>query len=162
MQPTTKRNLIAIAAALVVALVVFVSVLVVLIRGSDPRPVSVTAYSHGSTVEVTPYLYCTVNLEDCSEEGTIAPLDVPAGMPLQLSLPSEISSAPWRLLTVYQGPNGEPVVQARIYLSNDASAVTVPSTPELPLVGVEIQLPSAVVDEQGQPKARAVWAVGSV
>ena len=37
--------------------------------------------------------------------------------------------------------------------------MTVPSDPDLQLLGVEIQLPSAVVDEAGEPIAHAVWAI---
>ncbi len=47
-----------------------------------------------------PTQYCNLYLEDCAEIA-ITTLAVPAGYPLQLSLPTEISDAPWRLIAVY-------------------------------------------------------------
>jgi Protein of unknown function (DUF2771) len=147
----------------VLALIVVVAaavVVVLAIRDSDERLPQITAYSYGETITVAPAEYCGFDLTDCTQ-GNLAVLDVPAGQPLQLSLPKEIADAPWRLVMVYQGPEGKLEPQERYYRSGEADAVTVVSdrSPAWQLNGVEIQLPSAVVDENGLPHARAVWAI---
>jgi hypothetical protein len=143
-----------------IAVVAAAVVVVMAIRDSDEHLPQITAYAYGETITVEPAQYCGFDLKECTQ-GDLAMLDVPAGMPLQLSLPKEIADAPWRLVMVYQGPDGELVPQERYYRSGEADAVTVVSnrTPAWQLNGVEVQLPSAVVDENGLPHARAVWAI---
>ncbi|EOM77855.1 DUF2771 domain-containing protein [Rhodococcus rhodnii] len=161
LQASAKRTLTLIAVALVVVLIAFTTVMVVLIRGSDSEPARITAYTHGTTSEVAPYVYCGIYLDECvgDEESTF--LDVPPGMPLQLSLPSEISDAPWLLIAAYMAPDGTGIAAPSSYAAGEAAAVTVPSSEEFPLIGVEIRLPSAVIDENENPQARAVWSVAT-
>ncbi|TSD96620.1 DUF2771 domain-containing protein [Skermania sp. ID1734] len=155
-----SRRLAALAAALFVVAVAFIVVMVVIIRGAKPPLPQITAYAHGKAITVSPYQYCTFNLADC-KQGSIAQLDVPAGYPLQLSLPSEISKAPWRIIMSYVRPDGAMIIKERYYASNEASAVTVESdtNPAWQLAGVEIQIPSAVVDESGIPRVRGIWSI---
>ncbi|QNG21137.1 DUF2771 domain-containing protein [Rhodococcus triatomae] len=157
MQARTKKIVIAVAAGLLVTLVAFTAVLTVLIRNSDPRPVTVTAFADGTSVTVPPFQYCTMDLQDCTE-GDVTILELRPGSPLQLSLPSEVSSVRWRLLAVYETADGG-TVEEQLFAPGDASAVTVPSSIENPLIGVEIQLPSSVVDEQERPFVHAVWSI---
>ena len=160
LQSRTKKTLALIVVVLIIVLVAFVAVLTVLIRDAGEHRPEVTAYAHGKSITVPPLRYCNLYLEDCVD-GELAELDVPADYPLQLSLPPEIANAPWRLITVFEGPTGELVTEERYYAPGEAAAVTVRSTqhPSLQLNGVEIQLPSAVIDEEGLPQAHATWAI---
>jgi hypothetical protein len=158
MQARTKKTLALITVGLVVAAVAFVGVLYALIRDSDPRLPEITAFAHGHAEQVAPLAFCNLYLENC-ETGRLAELNVPPGSALQLSLPQEIVDAPWRMVVVYQDPSGQVVVQERAHRAGETRAVTVQSTEELQLAGVEIQLPSAVIDEQGLTQARAAWSI---
>lgn len=158
LQPRAKKILALSAVGLVVILVAFVGILYTLIRESAPRPPSITAFAHRTSLQVEPLEYCNLYLEDCTS-GTIAELDVPVGYPLQLSLPQEIVDAPWRIVIVYQDQSGNLVVQEQAHRAGETRAITIPSTDELQLAGVEIQLPSAVIDEQGLTEAHAVWSI---
>lgn len=160
LQPRTKKTLALIVVVLIVAAVAFAAVLTVLIRDAEKRPPEVAAYAHGKSITVPPLQYCDLYLENCVN-GELAELDVPLGYPLQLSLPPEITNAPWHLVMIFEGPDGEIVPEERDYAPGEASAVTVRSAqqPPLQLDGIEIQLPSAVVDETGLPYAHAVWSI---
>ncbi|PBC46645.1 hypothetical protein CJ179_26665 [Rhodococcus sp. ACS1] len=158
MQARTKKILALIAVGLIVVLVAFVGVVYTLVRNSSPRLPEITAFAHDRAEQVAPLGYCNLYLEDC-ETGDIAELDVPPGSSLQLSLPQEIVDAPWRMLIVYQDPSGQLLVQEQAHRAGETRAVTVPSSEDLQLAGVEIQLPSAVVDEQGLTQARAAWSI---
>lgn len=160
MTTRTRQTLMALTALAVLIVVVAAVVLVSALDRAQPRPPEITAYAHGKAITVPPARYCTVRLLDCTE-GDIAELDVPAGMPLQLSLPADIADAPWRLLSVFSTPNGQLVVVQRTYEEGSALALSVVSDREPPwqLNGVELQLPGMVVDESGIPIAHAVWAI---
>ncbi|WP_020476840.1 MULTISPECIES: DUF2771 domain-containing protein [unclassified Rhodococcus (in: high G+C Gram-positive bacteria)] len=158
MQARTKKILALIAVGLMVVLVAFVGVLYALVRNSSPRLPEITAFAHNRAEQIPPLAYCNLYLEDCTT-GDLAELDVPPGSSLQLSLPQEIVDAPWRMLVVYQDASGQVVVQEQAHRAGETRAVTVPSSDDLQLAGVEIQLPSAVIDEQGLTKARAAWSI---
>ncbi|AOW94987.1 hypothetical protein BFN03_13900 [Rhodococcus sp. WMMA185] len=158
MQSRTKKILTLLSVGLVVALVAFVGVIYTLVRNSPDRLPEITAFAHDRTERVSPLAYCNLYLEDCQSFG-VTELDVPPGYPLQLSLPPEIVDAPWRIFALYQDPSGAPVILQQAYRAGEKRAVTVPSSEELQLAGVEIQLPSAVVDQEGLPHARAVWSI---
>ncbi|ONM50391.1 DUF2771 domain-containing protein [Nocardia donostiensis] len=141
----------------------FTGVLWVLVRNADSRDPEITAYAHGTTVTVPPFMYCTVRMEDCRYGETVS-LDVPAGYPLQLSLPTQISGAPWLIQQVYELPSGEEVAEMSGHAEFDgARAITIDSQPEpdLRLVGVEIQLPILARDETGREfyVPHAVWSI---
>ncbi|MFH5209141.1 DUF2771 domain-containing protein [Antrihabitans spumae] len=160
LQPKTVKILALLGTGVLVVAVAFFAVLFVLVKDSDPRLPAVTAYAYGEAITVEPTRYCELDLTECSEEGSIAKLQVPVGYPLQLSLPKELSDAPWRLYATYDGPNGLEIVEQG-YRPGQATAVSVRSktTPEAKLLGVEIRLPSSVVDENGDPFQRAVWLI---
>ncbi|WP_062988256.1 DUF2771 domain-containing protein [Nocardia anaemiae] len=165
-KPSTRTVVALCVAALLVFTVAFVGVLTVLVRNADHPDPTVTAYAHGKTVTVSPFLYCTVKMEDCKYGETVT-LDVPAGYPLQLSLPKKIADAPWLAQLVYAMPTGEKV--DRVVSRNDfpagARAVTIDSKPEpeLRLVGVELQLPILARDETGREfyVPHAAWSIST-
>ncbi|MFR9750837.1 DUF2771 domain-containing protein [Nocardia sp. 004] len=178
-----------IAAATLTLTAAFAGVLTVLIRNADEPDVTLTAYADGEAVTVRPFGYCAVTMQDCSilpeqaAEGTVfaalscAPatpdchrgrtvqLEVPAGLPLQLSLPSRIADAPWLAQLIYAQPGGGRV--ERVINRNDYSdrvlAVTIDSEPEpgLRLLGVELQLPILARDEMGNEfyVPHAAWSI---
>jgi hypothetical protein len=156
----TARIVLGISFIALIVVIAAAAIVVNAIVDSDERLPEITAYAYGETITVGPAEYCSLDLQEC-QHGELANLDVPAGQPLQLSLPKEIADAPWRLVMVYQGPDGDLAPQERYFTSGEADAVTVTSdrSPAWQLNGVEIQLPSAVVDENGLPHARAVWAI---
>ncbi|MCU1646359.1 MAG: uncharacterized protein JWN03_6634 [Nocardia sp.] len=171
-KPNTRTIVALAAAALLVVAVAYVAVIVVLARHADKPQPQITAYAHGKSVSVTPYLYCDVHIEDnkldlrnCDDSQHIAELTVPAGYPLQLSLPKEIADAPWQMVLVYQLPDGQGAQRLATHrdFPQDARAITVPTPtdPHLQLTGIELQLPIPARDENGQEGyvTSARWAI---
>lgn len=153
------------AAALVVAALVLAGALtaavVVLLPGGTPANPELTAYAGGESVTVPPTLFCTVTISTC-EVGATTTLPVPRGGALQLSLPSEISAAPWRLISVFTEADGSQRTEDRFFRPGERLAVTVGSADRTEQVaGVEVQLPSSVVDPQGVPQASATWGIST-
>lgn len=135
-----------------------------LARHAEPKDPELTAYAHGTTVTVPPFRYCTVRMEDCRQGETVF-LEVPAGNPLQISLPDALVDSPWELLPLYARGNGEIVEQPSSYRDHPAGtrALTVDSRPEsgLELIGVELQVMIIAMDEAGNqfPVPHAVWSI---
>ncbi|MFF3227627.1 DUF2771 domain-containing protein [Nocardia suismassiliense] len=156
-----------VVAALLVFTVAFVGVLVVLVRNADEHDPVITAYAHGKTVEVEPYVYCSVKMEDCRYGQTVQ-LDVPPDYPLQLSLPKQIADAPWLAQLVYALPNGDRIdrVINHTNFPEGALAVTIDSRPEpdLRLVGLELQLPILAKDKDTGKEfylPHAAWSIST-
>ncbi|MGQ4616747.1 DUF2771 family protein [Nocardia sp. R7R-8] len=180
-----------VATALLVLTVAFVGVLTVLVRDAEKPDVILTAYAHGKTVAVRPFSYCSVTMQDCRilpednapgtvfttlncgqdtpgcHRGRTVELEVPAGYPLQLSLPKQVADAPWLAQLVYLLPNGEKVDQviSRNDYPDRALALTIDSKPEpdLRLIGVEFQLPILARDETGREfyVPHATWSIST-
>ncbi|MGX1809836.1 DUF2771 domain-containing protein [Nocardia sp. NPDC055321] len=175
MSTPKARTIVGLLAALLVAAVAYVAVIVYLARDVEAPDPQITAYAHGKTVTVDPFMYCTVHVEnnmldlrDCEESQFVANLDVPPGYPLQLSLPKQISDAPWQMVMVYALPDGSAVKQVathRDYPEN-ARAITVqtPPDPRLQLAVVEIQLPVPARDADGNEGyiPHAVWSIQNI
>jgi len=160
-KPNT-RTIVALAVAAVLVVIVAVAVVVtVAVRNATTPDPALTAYAHGKTVTVAPYRYCTVagvaetgqlSLQ-CRQSDLTVPLTVPAGYPLQLSLPPKIANAPWIMISEYILPDHRTVVQGtKTYrdVKPGTLAVTVPSRPNLRLIGVELQLVVPARDETGR------------
>ncbi|MBU3061262.1 DUF2771 domain-containing protein [Nocardia sp. NEAU-G5] len=160
-KPNTRTIVALAVAAVLVVIVAVAAVVTVAVRNAKTPDPALTAYAHGKTVTVAPYRYCTVagvaqsgqlSLQ-CRENDVTVPLDVPGGYPLQLSLPPKIANAPWIMLAEYLLPDHRTVVRAtRTYRDYPAGtlAVTVPSRPDLRLIGVEMQLVVPARDETGR------------
>ena len=126
----------------------------------SPLP-QISAYSHGSTVRVDPYLYCNVvNLDDCVKGGAQGELSVSGRYPVQLSVPASISRAPWRLLRVYED---ERDTTTTAYRPGTQLAVTIPTVDPNRgrLVGLVVQLLTLVKDQNGDlhDLPHAEWSV---
>lgn len=160
MRARTKKIVVAVSVLMVVALAAYSAILVAIINKqndeSDRLPV-VTAYAHGKTIEAKPDLFCTLDVSQCAPLGDIHVLDVPAGSPLQLSLSTEVSSAEWGLLAVYEDADGNQTVEPRVFAPDEALAVTVESAkdPLKQLVGIEIHLAIGEGSQQGL----LIWSV---
>ena len=126
--------------------------------GSPPVP-TITFFADRESVVSRPVLYCPLDFKNCDPAGTAADLAVPPGRPLQISLPPEIADAPWRLITIYVDGAGKQQSRDRFYKPGERLAVTLRLGPGELLQGVEIQLPSGATDQDGNPVARAAWAL---
>jgi len=159
-----RRFLIVLAAA-VVAIVAVVGVSVwLLVRGRPPQYPQISAYSRGHLARVGPYRYCNVlNLNDCHNPQTQGELPVTANYPVQLSVPTSIGDAPWRLLRVYEDPRD---ATTTLFRPDTRLAVTIPTTdPQRGrLMGVVVQLLTLVVDPNGElaDVPHAEWSVRTV
>jgi hypothetical protein len=121
----------------------------------------ISVYSQGKTVRVAPFLYCNViDLNDCAQSAAPGQLSVSDGYPVQLSVPSAISRAPWRLLKVYAD---ERDTTTTVYRPDTTLAVTIPTVdPQRGrVVGVVVQLLTLVQDENGEllDLPHAEWSV---
>lgn len=164
--PKTKKIVAIGAAGLVVIGVAFVAVLALLIRDAPTHRPTVTAFADGHTVVVEPYLYCPVETPLCDSDGSSARVPVREGQPLQLSLPSEVASAPWILAAVYSDDNGGAVESDTLYLPDERLSLTVPPLDDegRTLLGVEVRLPSGVIDSDTQQEeivSHAIWSIAT-
>ena len=90
-------------------------------------------------------------------------LAVSSRNPVQLSVPTAISEAPWVLLRAYEGPD-DTVVET--FPRGSTRAVTIPTVDPRRgrLTGIAVELPTWVRDEQGNefPLPHAEWSVSTV
>ncbi|GGN84926.1 DUF2771 domain-containing protein [Nocardia rhizosphaerihabitans] len=127
----------------------------------------ITAFAHGETITVDPFMYCTVTMQDC-RYGEMAELPVQSGKPVQISLPDQISESPWLVQLIYQRPSGEQVDRVLSFADYPAGirALTVESQPEpdLRLIGIEVQLPILARDTATGRESyipHAAWSIAT-
>jgi Protein of unknown function (DUF2771) len=135
-----------------------------LARGHGPQRPEISAYSHGHLTRVGPYLYCKVlDLDDCQTPQAQGQLPVNARDPVQLSVPTAIGRAPWRLLRVYEDPAN---TTTTVFRPNTRLAVTISTVdPQRGrLTGIVVQLMTLVVDTAGELRdvPHAEWSVRAV
>jgi hypothetical protein len=133
----------------------------VLTRDTGSQLPEISAYSHGQSVRVGPFVYCNVvNLNECQNPQTQGELPVNERYPVQLSVPTSIGRAPWRLLRVYEDERNSTTT---IYRPNTELAVTIPTVdPQRgKLTGVVVQLLTLVQDPNGELRdaPHAEWSV---
>jgi len=126
----------------------------------NPLP-QISAYSHGTTLRVDPYLYCSVvNLDDCVKPGVQGQLAVSPRYPSQRSVRPRVGQAPWRRLRVSEGVNN--TVESA-FRPGSRLAVTVPTVdPQRGrIVGLVVQLVTLVKDQNGElhDLPHAEWSV---
>jgi hypothetical protein len=124
----------------------------------------ISAYSHGHSVRVGPFQYCEVlNLDDCKEPRDTGELAVRKDNPVQLSVPSAVARAPWRLLQVYENPIDTTV---SYFAPKTTLAVTIPTVDPNRgrLTGLAVQLLTLVQVQDGQEFAlpHAEWSISTV
>jgi Protein of unknown function (DUF2771) len=152
--------------AVVVAVAAVCAGLVVwlVVRNQPPQRPQISAYSDRHLTRVGPYRYCNVlNLNDCQEPKTQAELPVNSRDPVQLSVPTAIGRAPWRLLRVYEDPRNTTMT---VFRANTRLAVTIPTVDAHlgRLTGVVVQLLTLVVEPNGDVTdvPHAEWSVRTV
>lgn len=153
-------------AVLVAALVVLASVAAgfgawLLVREHGPSRPEISAYSHGQLTRVGPYLYCNVlDVTDCQTPQAQGELPANAKDPVQLSVPTAIGRAPWRLLRVYEDPANTTVT---VFRPITRLAVTIGTVdPQRGrLAGIVVQLMTLIVDPAGElhDVPHAEWSV---
>jgi hypothetical protein len=157
-----KRVVAALAAVVIVASSASGVLIWRLAQHPPPQHPEISAYTDGQLVRVGPYSYCNVvDLNDCENPETVGELAVDAKHPVQLSVPSEISRAPWLLGRKYEGSD---VLEE--FAPDTKLAVTIPTVDPHrgKLEGFVVQLPTIVVDEEGNehPSWHAEWSVRTV
>jgi Protein of unknown function (DUF2771) len=158
--------MVAAALAVVVAVAAVCAGLAVwlVVRNQPPQHPQISAYSDRHLTRVGPYRYCNVlNLNDCQEPKTQGELPVNSRDPVQLSLPTAIGRAPWRLLRVYGDPRN---TTTTVFRANTRLAVTIPTVDAHlgRLTGVVVQLLTLVVEPNGDVTdvPHAEWSVRTV
>lgn len=74
--------------------------------GSDAPP-EVTFTAGAASIVAKPTQFCDLHLQNCQSDAN-APvrLAVPSGTALKVTVPSEISAAPWQVVFTYRSANG--------------------------------------------------------
>lgn len=135
-----------------------------LLRDHSPEHPEISAYSRGQLTRVGPFVYCNVlNLNDCQTPQAQGELDVDDRDPVQLSVPGQISGAPWRLMQVYDDAK-DPIITT--FRPDTRLAETIPTVDPKRgrLTGFTVQLLTLVVDENGELRdaPHAEWSVRTV
>jgi Protein of unknown function (DUF2771) len=89
---------------------------------SAPPDPNVTFYAAGQAATVGPARYCDIEVANCrANPRAAAVLQVPPGKPLQISVPAEVSAAPWQIVFRYHDNTGQ--------RQEERTAVFAPSEP---------------------------------
>ncbi|WP_197373158.1 DUF2771 domain-containing protein [Mycolicibacterium baixiangningiae] len=159
-----KRVLAVLAAVAMLATALTAAMVWQLTRDHEPALPEISAYSRGESTRVGPYQFCDViDPTDCMPAGQQGELEVDERNPVQLSVPSAIAEAPWRLLRVYEDPVD---TTESLFRPDTRLAVTIPTVdPQRGrLTGIAVQLMTLVRDEAGEvfEIPHAEWSVRMV
>jgi hypothetical protein len=105
--------------------VVALAVLGVAGCAAPPHP-EVTFYAAGTAARTGPAQYCDRQDNQCGADPRAgAVLRVPAGRPVQISVPSEVGNAAWQVVFRYREPNGaEQQARSSVFAPGDRLAYT--------------------------------------
>ncbi|MFE2993778.1 DUF2771 family protein [Nocardia sp. NPDC059246] len=186
MNQPKARTIIALLAVLVVVAVAYFAAIVVIARHTTKPDPQITAYAHGKSVSVNPFLYCDLEVSKdrlaigkCNSTQSVSDLDVPPGSTVQISLPKEVADAPWELLIGYRLPNNKADAEVLTYkqpwrLSGKPErdkdpkydkpltlTIKTPPTEHVRLAIMELHLPIPARDENGNEGviSRGIWAL---
>ena len=134
--------------------------------GSEEPP-QVTFAAGSATAVAGPAQYCDIELTECTgDPAAPVTLAVPAGTPLQVTVPSEIAQAPWQVAFSYRDAAGSPIdARSPVFGADERSDWTLElTTPEDRLLRAEVQLygpPPQVNPETGEIEypIRASWVL---
>ncbi|MFP5069499.1 DUF2771 family protein [Pseudonocardia nantongensis] len=144
------------------------AVVVVLLAGCSggSRP-TVTFDVGGASLTAAPTQLCDNRMEDCSDEPNArVTAAVPAGTPIRITVPEEVSSAPWQVAYSFTDAGGKRV-DARSEIATAGSrtdyTLTLP-TPQDRLVTAQVQVfgPAPAIDPESQQiefPVRATWVL---
>jgi hypothetical protein len=135
-------------------------------------PPEITFYGDGHTVDAQPVIHCDALVRACDKKPeAIVTLKVRKGMPVQISVPSEISDTPWLVNVEYADASGKEQIKQQFFAPGSRLAYTATAGTGEQLVVVEVQQLSAayaadqagnpILDENGNPQivARAYWSL---
>ncbi|GAB3507344.1 DUF2771 family protein [Amycolatopsis cihanbeyliensis] len=137
---------------------------------SAPGAPQVTFFVDGDSVQAAPLMHCDVRVRSCEQGGT-ATLPARPGYPVQVSVPAEVSDAPWVVITQYANASGErQEPKWRFFSPGTRHAYTVTGDrPGDQVLTVEIQQVGAayaadqagdpLLDDSGDPQlvTRGIW-----
>ena len=135
-------------------------------------PPEVTFYGDGHTVNTGPVVHCDALVRSCDKHPEdIVTLKVRKGMPVQISVPSELSGTPWLVNVQYADAGGNLQVKQQYFAPGSTLAYTATPGAGNQLVVVEVQQIGAayaadeagnpILDENGNPQlvTRAYWSL---
>ncbi|GLZ34325.1 hypothetical protein Lesp02_65120 [Lentzea sp. NBRC 105346] len=130
-----------------------------------PHDPEVTFYAAGKTIRVTPSYYCDLRGGNCVQKQA-ASMKVPAGKPVQISVPGQLADGRWEVVYSYLdpvSPTKSDLVgkQSETLLGRGKDytyTVTVPR-PVNQLVRIEVHEAAAAVLADGSLATRGVWIV---
>jgi hypothetical protein len=131
---------------------------------AKPIP-DVAFFSAGQTVNTAPTQYCDTGLSSCEQSAQAgASLAVPAGSPLQISVPSDVADSTWVVVFKYKDDGGQEV-QARSDVFADGSqyayTLKLPSPSDQLEVAQVQQIGGVTQDASGELQyvTSGVWAL---
>ncbi|TNC28149.1 DUF2771 family protein [Amycolatopsis alkalitolerans] len=136
-------------------------------------PPEVTFYGDGHSIATGPAVHCDALVRNCDKNPEdIVTLNVRKGMPVQISVPTELSKTPWLVNVQYADAKGDLQVKQQFFAPGSTLAYTAtPGGADNQLVVVEVQQIGAayaadqdgkpILDENGNPQlvARAYWSL---
>ena len=129
-------------------------------------PPEVTFAAGAATATAAPTQFCEIDLSECAEPGAPVDLAVPAGVELRITVPEEVSEAPWHVVFSYRDDAGQQVDErSRLFAPGAGSDYTlVLPTPTAQLLEAQVQQfgPAPQMDPQTQEiqfPVRASWVV---
>ncbi|SFS56348.1 DUF2771 family protein [Saccharopolyspora flava] len=118
---------------------------------ASPNQPQVTFYSHGDSVAVDAAQYCDPTGDQCSppNQEAVGELRMANRDPLQISVPAEVSQAPWQVVFLYQGLDGKQLDgRSPVFTPNSRHAYTLQLPPDgARIEHVEVQQFSAVLTQ---------------
>ena len=113
---------------------------------SKPEP-AVSFFSHGTTVSTQPSAYCDIQVTKCyATDRSVQTLRVPAGSPLQISVPDDVANAAWVVLFKYTDANGkEQQARSPLFKASTQYAYTLTGpTPSDQITAVQVEIVGAI------------------
>jgi hypothetical protein len=133
---------------------------------STPEPPTVTFAAGARSVVAAPTQYCEIDLSTCADPGSPAELPVPAGTPLQITVPAEVAGAPWHVVFSYRDDSGRQIDErSGLFRPDERTLYTLElPTPTARLLEAQVQQfgPPPEVDEETQEiefPIRASWVL---
>lgn len=129
---------------------------------SSPLP-EVTFFAAGHTAATVPSQYCDAAMASCRSGPAGAVLSVPAGKPVQISVPSDVANSAWLIAFTYRQQNGQEVrARTEVFPKGSRYAYTLAlPTPADQLEAVQVQQIGGIgQDDNGiEYVARSVWVL---
>ncbi len=132
---------------------------------TPPPPPSIDFSVAAKTVSAKPFLYCTVEINECKRDTTAqVELQAAPGTPVRVRVPKEVADTPWSVVIQYRTAAGEqrdPETVATFGPGKQDTFEAKPPTAGDQLQTVEVKQAGAklVQGESGpEPVTRGVWS----